>query len=143
VNFSENGEKVLATSLTFGGKITFSTLVPEASSTGIGIDQCSAPVTQTRSYILNILSGASELYPEITDPNGTPGEPDIYVPGPPGIPNIPQRFFNEPTISGEPGGPKTCTHPVDLREGTKVAQFTGYDACTLESIYWSDPVSDE
>ena len=143
VNFSENGEKVLSTALSFEGKITFSTLVPEAQSTGIGIDQCSAPVTQSRTYILNVLSGQSAI-------------PEIYIPGPPGIANIPQRFFNPPVFSedGEDNSDingnsldadgnvaKACSHPVDLRQGTKLTEITGYDACKLESVYWSDPAA--
>jgi len=147
VNFSNDGEKVLSTALSFQGKITFSTLVPEAIVSGNGVDQCSTPVTQSRTYILNMLEGDSAL-----------SNNEIYTEGPPGIPNIPQTFFNEPEYP-ESGDDHTnidgdvidengavvrgCKHPVDLRQGTLLKQLTGYDACKLESIYWSDPVTDQ
>lgn len=83
---------------------------------------------------------------------------EVYTIGPPGIPNIPQAFFNEPeypesgdddtNINGEVVDPesgevvKGCKHPIDYRQGTLLKQLTGYDACKLESIYWSDPVTD-
>jgi hypothetical protein len=57
----------------------------------------------------------------------------------------PQVVFTPPYIKpvldgdGNDTGKKSCTHPVDIRNGKKLSQTTGYDACRLESVYWSDP----
>lgn len=144
VNLPKQGEKVLATAVTFDGVVTFTTLVPEALTEGVGIDQCAAPATQGRFYAINILTGGAGLDLDLSGSNSNnPRDPshitdsDIFVTVAKGeIPGKPQTIFNPlDVVGGE------CTHPVDIRIGKKLSQATGYDACRLESVYWSDPSS--
>ncbi len=147
VSFPDNGEKVLSTALAFNGVMTFTTLVPEALLTGVGIDQCAAPAVQGRFYGINVLTGKAGLY--LNQVAGGSGDPHGEGDGTQEIPPInirskpiskeppgkPQVVFNGLDLSG--GG---CKHPVDIRVGKKLSQVTGYDTCRLESVYWSDPV---
>lgn len=145
VHFPETGEKVLSTALAFDGVITFTSLVPEALLRGVGIDQCAAPSVQGRFYAINVLTGKAGLYLNSDAPDPDSPEADQ---------EIPDSEIRSDTISKEPpGNPQvvfntldvdeaanTCKHPVDIRIGKKSTQVTGYDACRLESVYWSDPV---
>ena len=162
VSLPEEGEKVLATALTFDGVVTFTTLVPEALATGAGVDQCAAPVVQGRLYAINVLTGKAglDLDPTTADPADptsnhgsdsiTPNDISILV-SKGEIPGTPQVLFNALEVlgggsgtgtgTGTAGTPETCRHPVDIRIGKKLSQATGYDACRLESVYWSDPVN--
>jgi len=147
VNLPESGEKVLATAVTFDGVITFTTLVPEALTSGVGIDQCAAPATQGRLYAIDVLNGGAGLDLNL---DGTVSDADIYTLVAKGeIPGKPQAIVNSLEVadeldgSGNPTGNQTCKHPVDIRIGKKLSQATGYDTCRLESVYWSDPVSDK
>jgi len=145
VSFPESGEKVLSTALAFDGVMTFTTLVPEALLTGVGIDQCAAPVVQGRFYAINILTGKAGLYlnseaPDPDSPEASQEIPDSEIRSvtiskePPGNPQV---VFNKLEVDEAAG---TCQHPVDIRIGKKLSQVTGYDTCRLESVYWSDPV---
>ncbi len=151
VSLPEEGEKVLATALTFDGVVTFTTLVPEALVSGAGVDQCAAPVVQGRLYAINVLTGKAGLDLDPTtadpaDPNSNHGSDsitpdDISILVSKGeIPGTPQVLFNSMDVNNTTG---TCRHPVDIRIGKKLSQATGYDACRLESVYWSDPVNVE
>lgn len=146
VNLPEIGEKVLATAVTFDGVVTFTTLVPEVLSQGVGIDQCAAPATQGRFYAINILTGGAGLDLDLSGSNSSnPNDPshitdaDVFVTVAKGeIPGKPQTIFNPlDVVNG------VCEHPVDIRIGKKLSQATGYDACRLESVYWSDPATDQ
>jgi len=146
LNLPEVGEKVLATAVTFDGIITFTTLVPEVLSVGVGIDQCAAPRTQGRLYAFDVLTGGPGL--DLNNDGSIDGS-DIYTLVAKGeIPGKPQTVVNtlkvevELDASGAPTGEKTCTHPVDIRVGKKLSQATGYEACRLESVYWTDPITD-
>lgn len=145
VNLPEQGEKVLATAVTFDGVVTFTTLVPEVLSRGVGVDQCAAPATQGRFYAINVLTGGAGLDLDLSgsgsdDPFDSSHitDSDIFVTVAKGeIPGKPQTIFNPlDVVGGE------CTHPVDIRIGKKLSQATGYDACRLESVYWSNPVQE-
>lgn len=144
VHLPEDGEKVLGTALAFDGNITFTTLVPEVLRSGVGIDACAAPVTQSRFYAIDILSGSAGLD---LNGDGTVTDADIFTTTSTEILGKPQVVFNAPKIDdivdedGEPTGKKSCTHPVDIRTGKKLSQTSGYEACRLESVYWSDPVT--
>ena len=139
------GEKVLATSVTVDGSVMFTTLVPEALTEGEGIDICKAPITYGRMYAIDILSGKASHNFDPSNDNLETEVPDIYSPPLiPVIPGKPQLIFNKPKIdevkdSDDKIIKTTCTHPVDIRVGKKLTQVTGYDACRLESLYWSDP----
>ncbi len=144
VTLPDNGEKVLTTALAFDGVIVFTTLIPQALLTGDGIDQCAAPSTQSHLYGINVRTGKAGLD---LDGNGEVNDNDIFMSGPPGqIPEI-QVLFNafevkdEVDAAGDLTGNSSCRHPVDIRIGKKLSQATGYDACRLESLFWSDPVS--
>ncbi|GAA0397343.1 PilC/PilY family type IV pilus protein [Cocleimonas flava] len=149
VHLPDSGEKVLATAVTFDGVITFTTLVPEVLTSGVGIDQCAAPATQGRFYAINLLTGepgidldgSGDDDSDTSDPYNPDSitDNDIYITVAKGeIPGKPQTIFNPlDVVAG------VCTHPVDIRIGKKLSQATGYDACRLESVYWSDPVSDQ
>lgn len=147
INFTEPGEKVLGVALAFDGNIAFTTLVPEVLRTGVDIDQCAAPVTQSRFYAINLLSGGAGM--DLSDNGGDPDDAnDVYITTSTEILGRPQVVYNPPSITdevdpstGNPTGKKNCKHPVDIRTGKKLTQSTGYDACRLESVYWSDPVS--
>ena len=148
INFTEPGEKVLGVALAFDGNIAFTTLVPEVLRTGVGIDQCAAPVTQSRFYAINLLSGGAGM--DLSDNGGDPDDAnDVYITTSTEILGRPQVVYNPPSVTdeldpstGSPTGKKKCKHPVDIRTGKKLTQSTGYNACRLESVYWSDPVSE-
>lgn len=146
VSFPEQGEKVLSTALAFDGNITFTTLIPDALLTGVGIDRCAAPAVQGRFYAINVLTGKAGLYlnndePDPDSPEAGQAIPDTEVRSqavskePPGNPQV---VFNELKVDEATG---TCEHPVDIRIGKKLSQVTGYDTCRLESVYWSAPVT--
>jgi len=154
VNLPSDGEKVLATSVTVDGVVLFTTLVPEVLTSGVNVDQCAAPATQGRLYAIDVLSGGVAKDPlafeEEGDGNGggetgegNEGDDDDIGGG--GvfqriskgeIPGKPQAIFNTLEVNDATG---ECTHPVDVRIGKKLSQATGYEACRLESVYWSDP----
>ncbi len=147
VSLPEDGEKVLGAALTYDGIVSFTTLVPEAALTGGSVDQCAAPGIQSRYYGIKVRSGEAGL--KIASPSSeeTGEDPDeasgstveISIPGPNGeILTKPQIIFNPLTVDKAAG---ECAHPVDIRIGKKLSQATGYDACRLESVYWSDPVT--
>lgn len=146
VNLPESGEKVLGTALAFDGNITFTTLVPETMiSSQIGhIDQCASPVTQSRFYAIDILNGTAGL--DLNN-DGVVTDSDLFLTTSTEILSRPQVIFNPAVVedvldsNNIPTGEKTCMHPVDIRTGKKLSQTTGYDACRLESVYWSDPVT--
>ena len=146
INLPESGEKVLGTSIAFDGNIAFTTLVPEVLASGTGIDQCAAPVTQSRFYAFNVLSGEPGLD---LDLDGDIDDNDAYITTGTEILGKPQIVFNPPVITdvvdegGNATGEKSCTHPVDIRTGKKLSQTSGYEACRLESVYWSDPVLEQ
>ncbi len=142
VNFYDDGEKVLGGALTVDGAVVFTTLVPEATGSEL-VDQCSAPATHSKVYALSLLTGQA-----ILDLNGdgkvtTPA--DISITTGTEILNKVQIVYNTPKVTsqigedGSPTGKKSCTHPVDIRAGKKLSQVSNYDACRLESVYWSDP----
>ncbi len=148
VNLPEDGEKILATSVTFDGVVVFTTLVPKPVASGA--DQCAAPATQGRIYAINVLTGKAGLHLGNQDNgNGDDGNGDgttSHEPKPSEvsiivskgeIPSKPQIIFNGLKVNK---AADTCTQAVDLRVGKKLRQATDYDACRLESIYWSDPV---
>jgi len=126
--------------------VQFSTLIPEAASSGSGVDLCSAPITKSIFYSFDVLTG--DLVKRIPF--------DV-----PGILNPPQEFFNKPVYPPAlPGGiddPEdvnmkgegldangnpvpVCLHEKDFRIGTASAQIGTDNTCDIESVYWSDPV---
>ena len=143
-----SGEKVLATAVTFDGIITFTSLVPEILTSGVGIDPCEAPVTQGRLYALDILTGKAVLNLDDSTEADPKDSYDAYTTVAKGeIPGKPQLVFNAvetDEIQNADGDvtQETCQHPVDIRIGKKRSQATGYDACRLESVYWNDPKED-
>ena len=145
VNLPVNGEKSLSTALSFDGVVTFTTLIPETVSSNT--DECDPPATHGRFYAFNLLSGEAGLD---LNGDGTITDADIFIEVASGdIAGAPQSVFNPLSVvekvdtDGNPTGDKACSHPVDIRIGKKLSQATGYDACRLESVYWSDPVSDK
>ena len=141
INLPETGEKVLGDATAVDGNIVFTTLVPQVLSSGVGIDQCAAPVTFSRLYSIDILTGAPKWD---FDEDGTP-EP-FTVPLTPEIIASVDKVYNTPEpesqvigADGQPTGEFECMHTVDLRVGKKSSQVTGYNACRLDSVYWSDP----
>ena len=142
INLPENGEKVLGGATAVNGSIIFPTLVPEVLASGSGIDQCAAPVTYSRLYAIDILTGTPKW-----DLNGDGTPVPFTVPLTTEIISSVDKVFNTPKpdapeigTDGNPTGKTTCSHDVDLRVGKKSTQVTGYNACRLESVYWSDPV---
>ena len=106
-----------------------------------------APVVQGRLYGIDILTGKAGLD---LDGDGVITDSDVRSDPISGgeITGKPQVVFNALSveeIAGDDGvvTDTDCEHPVDIRIGKKLSQVTGYDACRLESVYWSDPVSDE
>ena len=139
----ENGEKSLSAALAFDGVLTFTTLIPETVSSNT--DECDPPATHGRFYAINVLTGEAGLD---LNGDGTITDADLTMDVTSGdIPGTPQSVFNPLDVvdkigeDGNPTGAKACTHPVDIRIGKKLSQTTGYDACRLEPVYWSDPVS--
>jgi len=141
IDLPENGEKVLGEATAINGSIIFPTLVPEVLTTGVGIDQCAAPVTYSRLYAIDILTGTPKW-----DLNGDGTPVPFTVPLTTEIISSVDKVFNTPEpeaqilgSDGNPTGDFECKHTVDLRVGKKSSQVTGYNACRLESVYWSDP----
>lgn len=145
VKLPADGEKVLATSVTFNGSVVFTTLVPKALTEGEGIDQCAAPATYGRLYAIDILSGKAglNLKKEIDETDLTDND-IVTVPISKVIPGKPHLIFNPPSLDEEKDADgkvinTLCVHEVDIRVGKRKSQVSGYDACKLESLYWSDP----
>jgi len=141
VNLPEHGEKVLGDATAINGSIIFPTLVPQVLASGVGIDQCAAPVTFSRLYAIDILSATAKWNfdeDESPEPFTEPLTAEII--------SSTDKVFNTPEPNapvlddnGNPTGETECSHTVDLRVGKKSSQVTGYNACRLESVYWSDP----
>lgn len=139
VDFFEEGEKVLAQSVTFDGSLIFTTLVPKTLTVGDQINACVAPSTQGRLYAMNILTGEASI--DISK-DLTIEDNDIFETiSANEIPGSPQQVFNQlecaPAVNGVLG---ECIHPVDIRIGKKNTQIGSDDAAEIESVYWSDPV---
>ena len=148
VNFGDSGENVLGGALAIDGNIIFTSLVPKVfeATDSNGIDECAAPITQSRFYAINVLTGGAGMD---LDKSGTITDDvtDTYttvsteILGKPQVVYNPFKIFNDVDAQGNPTGTRSCRHPVDIRTGKKLTQASGYDACRLESVYWSDPVS--
>ena len=141
INLPENGEKVLGEATAVNGNIIFPTLVPEVLANGEGIDQCAAPVTYSRLYALDILTGTPKW-----DLNGDGSPVPFTDPLTTEIISSVDKVFNTPEPNapvigedGQPTGETECKHIVDLRVGKKSSQVSGYNTCELEPVYWSDP----
>ncbi len=79
---------------------------------------------------------------EIPEPFTPPLTPEIIssIDKVYGTPNDEAVVLDE---NGNPTGEFECKHTVDLRVGKKSSQVSGYNACRLDSVYWSDPVTEE
>ncbi len=132
VEFNKMGEKVLSASTTFEGSIVFTTLVPEAQTTGLLSSVCAVPVTQGRIYAFNLLTGepSADL-----DKDKDVDDQDVFETiAASEIPGTPQLIFNK--LSCKDG---SCKHEVDVRIGKKSTEVNTKDLSEVESIYWSDP----
>jgi len=144
INLPESGEKILGSSIAVDGNIIFTSLIPEVYTQSV--DPCAAPITQSRLYAFNVLTGEPGLD---LDLNENINDSDAYITTGTEILGKPQIVFNTPEFppilddQGDDTGEVGCTHPVDIRTGKKLSQATGYEACRLESVYWSDPVKEE
>ena len=143
VNLPEKGEKVLGDATAINGSIVFTTLVPEVLASGAGIDQCAAPVTYSRLYAIDILTGTAKW-----DFDGD-GTPEAFTdPLTPEIISSVDKVFITPEPlkpltdpdTGELTGETECQAMVDLRVGKKSTQVSAYNSCRLDNVYWSDPV---
>ncbi len=132
ISFPEDGEKVLAPSITFEGSIIFTTLVPKVLTTGELISACAAPATQGRLYALDILEAESTID---QDQNDTIDNNDVFnTISASEIPGTPQQVFNKLECDGD-----ECTHEVDIRIGKKSTEVGSANVAKLESIYWGNP----
>jgi len=128
----ENGEKVLATSVTAQGNVMFTTLVPDAVAETLVGDLCASPQTQGRYYSMNLLTAGagSDL-----DDDGTITDSDLMsIVSQNEIPGSPQRVFNEPNCTDD-----ECSQFVDIRVGKKKSALEEHDVSKLESVFWTDP----
>ncbi|RVU84036.1 VWA domain-containing protein [Leucothrix sargassi] len=128
----EDGEKVLATSVTSQGNIMFTTLVPDAIAETLVGDLCQAPQTQGRYYSMNILTGeaGSDL-----DRDGVVNDSDLMLTiSQNEIPGSPQLVFNEPVCTTD-----ECSQLVDVRVGKRNSALENQDVSKLESVFWTDP----
>ena len=140
VDFFEDGEKVLAQSITFEGSLIFTTLVPKTLSTGELINACAAPSTQGRLYGMNILTGEASID---TSKDFTIDDNDVFdTISASEIPGTPQPIFNKLECDSAVDGGE-CSHPVDIRIGKKSTQIGTDDVAEIESVYWSDPETSE
>lgn len=132
ISFPEDGEKVLAPSITFEGSIIFTTLVPKVLTTGELISACAAPATQGRLYALDILEAESTID---QDQNDAIDNNDVFnTISASEIPGTPQQVFNKLECDGD-----ECTHEVDIRIGKKSSEVGSANVAKLESIYWGSP----
>jgi len=149
-DFSTTGEKVLSQAFTSNGNIIFSTLVPPATtiSSNNGCDFIG--LTNNVTYIIDILTGNLV---------------QVFVSESPGIANVVQSFYNEFKINDAvisepydaynlPGNIdidgnivdingeviNACEHLEDIRKGTNVIELVTENTCSIEPVYWSDPV---
>lgn len=133
LDFSSNGEKVLADAITVDGVISFTTFVPQSIPNDAVVDLCTVPATQGRLYSMNLLT-AKPAY-DLNWDGGEPTVDDIFVAvSADEIPGAPQRVFNSFECSAG-----TCKHAVDIRVGKKLLQASSYDRRYLEPVYWTDP----
>ena len=116
------GEKVLAGSRTFLGKVMFTTF----TSGGSSADPCVTPPSSGRAYILNILTGEAVL--DLNRDGVVDSTDKFIVAGTNEILGTPQIVFHEPKSSG--GGACTendCRHYVDIRVGKKLTPIGDRD----------------
>ena len=132
VDFNRMGEKVLSASTTFEGSIFFTTIVPDALTSGEKIDACALPPTQGRIYTLNLLTGEPSAN---LDKDSDIDDQDVFQTiSASEIPGTPQLIFNK--LSCTDG---SCKHEVDVRIGKKNTQVDTSDVSKAEPIYWSAP----
>ena len=132
VQFSDPGEKVLASSITFEGSLVFTTLVPAAITSGELINACESPGTQGRIYAMNILTGEASLD---LNRDGSKDDNDVFnIIAASEIPGKPQRIFNKLDCSSG-----SCKHEVDIRIGKKSSEVSFENVSRVESIYWQHP----
>jgi len=134
VGFTQPGEKILASSITFEGSIVFTTLVPEVLTRGEGITICAAPATQGRVYAMDLLTGeASMNLDNSVDEKITDNDVSVTISASE-IPGTPQTVFNKLVCEGG-----TCKHDVDLRIGKKSTEAGSSNVSEVESVYWNVP----
>ncbi len=157
------GEKVLATSITRNGSLVFTTLAPNTEGEGLGkgipatqkAEQCGAPRSQGRAYVLDILTAqASQDVNEdgdkkesgiiagvVTTPGSGTGGTDIMSTVTDNtIPNTPQPVYIEPVCDA---ATRKCTQTVDIRIDKKSSALLPEPLDYLEPRYWSDPVKED
>ncbi len=135
VAFGETGEKVLATSMTFEGSLMFTTLVPEPADINDSSNICTVAGTHGRIYIMDILTG--EASANLDDADSDLNDNDVFEIIASGeIPGTPQTVANQLECTGE-----HCTHLFDIRIGKKNTEATVSNVADVESIYWTDPIT--
>lgn len=116
-NLPNTGEKVLAASRTFLGKVLFTTF----SSDGASTDPCVTPPSSGRVYVLNVLTGDAVLDLN-RDGSFTQTDADkSIVAGTNEILGTPQLVFHQPKASnGRSCTEDDCHQYVDIRVGKKL-----------------------
>ncbi len=134
VEFGEEGEKVLATSMTFEGSLMFTTLVPEPADIDDSSNICTVAGTHGRIYIMDILTG--EASSNLDDADSDLNDNDVFEVIASGeIPGTPQTVANQLECTGD-----NCAHLFDIRIGKKNTEASVSNVADVESIYWTDPV---
>jgi len=112
-----HGEKVMATSLTFLGQVMFTTF----QSDGVSADPCAIPPSNSRAYVMNILTGENTLDLN-RDGNINQSDQDRFaIVSVNEIVDTPQVVFGAPTASDGTACTKDdCQHQVDIRVGKKL-----------------------
>lgn len=139
MNFADNGEKVLSSSITFDGAIIFTTTVPQGSATppasGIGASHCEEGAQTSaigRMYAINILTGQPILDLNSDDQTNTSDYYTEVVQN--SIPETPQRVFGQLQCSNG-----SCKHNVEIRVGKTTTGIASVNVAEVETIYWSNP----
>lgn len=116
-NMPNNGEKILASSRTFLGKVMFTTFTSE----GVSGDACTTPPSSGRAYVLNILTGESVLDLNRDGSINQSAEDKSIIAGANEILGTPQLVFSSPKAAdGSDCTENDCRHYVNIRVGKKL-----------------------
>jgi len=141
------GEKVLASSLIFDGRLFFNSYQPKPRDEGVELAKCTAGESQGRAYILNLKDATpaidmdgdgkkvrTERYIDLVEQT-IPPEPKVVFTHPVETQSSTMGGGNSGGTSGTEKEDEACTNFTDFWSGRK--RITG-DCTTIHRTYWNE-----
>ena len=134
-----NGEKVLASPITFKNMIAFTTFANTDMTATTGSGACNALTSnQSRAYVVDLITALPVV--DLNDDGIVNSSDESVVVSHGDILDSPQLVFNKPSNCSKEG----CDHYVDIRVGKKLVPLVGRDTANnktnlgdyLPKVFW-------